>query len=527
MNIHRPPGASLRLVLMIILLVLLPVLFLSAYQIGTYSSSEQMMRDLYQRQLEVMLYSLNQYAWDVSAHWASSLRMFLNDTGLKPESGMRTFLDRTTTVESVVMADSGGEHLVLVTRNADGIAVHAIRESLMVRFRSESSRLEQLLRYRSLDYRKLEPFVLGTSGNGDSRIALIFANDSGGILPQYAGLIFKEDEFITRTLAGRLTEAAGQEFVLAVFRKGQDSALVTSGSMRNEAVMQRRDLWLFPDHEIVIASRGATLDEIVRTRLVRNVALVGVLNILLLTGVILIYRNVRAQSELARAKSTFVSNVSHELRTPLALIRMFAETLEMGRLKEEAKKQEYYRTILRETERLTHLVNNLLNFSRMEAGRKPYTLARGSLREVVAEVASTYGPHLEYEGFTPRIELPDDRLEIALDREAVAEAVLNLLDNAAKYGKERKFLQVSAGREGRTAYVEVVDHGIGIPVQYHAKVFEAFFRVPSGYVHDTKGSGLGLSLVKHIMDAHDGQIILKSVPGEGTTVRLVFPVPET
>jgi two-component system, OmpR family, phosphate regulon sensor histidine kinase PhoR len=257
---------------------------------------------------------------------------------------------------------------------------------------------------------------------------------------------------------------------------------------------------------------------------VRNTALVVVLNLFLLAGVVLVYRNVRGQIELARAKSTFVSNVSHELRTPLALIRMFAETLEMGRLKDDAKKQEYYRTILRETERLTHLVNNLLNFSRMEAGRKPYQLQACSLRDIVRSVVSTYMPHLEHAGFAPLVEIPDDECPVTADKEALAEAIINLLDNAVKYSGDQKFLRVRVARSAADARVEVEDHGIGIPQQYHEKIFEAFFRVPTGFVHDTKGSGLGLSLVSHIMNAHGGRIELESRPGQGTIVRLLFPV---
>jgi two-component system phosphate regulon sensor histidine kinase PhoR len=234
----------------------------------------------------------------------------------------------------------------------------------------------------------------------------------------------------------------------------------------------------------------------------------------------LVYRNVRAQTELAWAKSAFVSNVSHELRTPLALIRMFAETLEMGRLKDEQKKQEYYRTILRETERLTHLVNNLLNFSRMEAGRKPYQLVPCSMRDIVRDVVT---PHLQHAGFTPVMELPHDDVVVAVDREAIAEALINLLDNAVKYSGPKKYLRVKVTHTANDVRVEVEDQGIGIAPQYHTMIFEAFFRVPSGFVQDTKGSGLGLSLVKHIMDAHGGRIELESVPDKGTTVRLLFP----
>ncbi len=518
----RAPGATRRLMLLIVLLVLLPVLFLSAYQIGTYSSSEQVMRDLYRRELDVVLYSLNQYAWDVSAHWAAMLQTQMLEPGSSMDERVQAFLRRTPVVESVMTADSAGKNLRLTVRTGAAVT-RGQEDAVAAQFRSRSEPLQQLVRYRSLEYRKLEPIILRGATGSAQRIALVFANDSGTALPQFSGLLFREDEFITTVLAGRLQDAAGEEFALAVFRKGEQTAVASSGPITQNEIVQRRALWLFPDHEVVIGSRGATLDEVVHGRLVRNIVLVGILNLLLFAGVGLVYRNVRGQMELARAKSTFVSNVSHELRTPLALIRMFAETLEMGRLKDEHKKQEYYATILRETERLTHLVNNLLNFSRMEAGRKPYQPVPCSLRDVVRDVVNTYAPHLQHAGYSPLVELPEDELRARLDREAVAEAVINLLDNAVKYSGSEKFIRVKAARSAQAVFVEVEDHGIGIAPQYHTKVFEAFFRVPSGYVHDTKGSGLGLSLVKHIMDAHGGRIELESIPDSGTTMRLLFP----
>jgi two-component system phosphate regulon sensor histidine kinase PhoR len=131
-------------------------------------------------------------------------------------------------------------------------------------------------------------------------------------------------------------------------------------------------------------------------------------------------------------------------------------------------------------------------------------------------------PHLQHAGFTPVVELPRDEAVAAVDREAIAEALINLLDNAVKYSGPQKYLRVKMTRTANDVSVEITDQGIGIAPQYHTKIFEAFFRVPSGFVHDTKGSGLGLSLVKHIMDAHGGRIELESIPDEGTTVRLVF-----
>ena len=228
--------------------------------------------------------------------------------------------------------------------------------------------------------------------------------------------------------------------------------------------------------------------------------------------------------ELDKLKSDFVSMVSHELRTPLALIRMFAETLEMKRVKTEKKKQEYYSIILQETERLSRLINNILNFSRMEAEKKQYHFEPIALNEVVTGVLNTYTSHLEHEGFTTSTELAENLPIIQADREAIAEALINILDNAIKYSTADKHVKIKTGQTISMNFVEVEDHGIGIDKQHHKKIFETFYRVSTGLTNNIKGSGLGLSLVSHIMNAHGGMVELESEPGKGSTFRLLFPI---
>jgi two-component system phosphate regulon sensor histidine kinase PhoR len=232
---------------------------------------------------------------------------------------------------------------------------------------------------------------------------------------------------------------------------------------------------------------------------------------------------VKREIELSQLKSDFVSNVSHELRTPLSLIRMFGETLEMGRVPNEEKKQEYYATIVRETERLTGLVNNILNFSRMESGKKEYHFSRVDLNALVHKVLASYQAHLEHLGFELTTDIAGAVPPIHADAEAVAEALLNVMDNAIKYSNTQKTIAIRTGVSQNLVYVEVEDHGIGIPPDETSKIFEKFYRVSSGLVHEIRGSGLGLTLVRHIMDAHSGEISVQSRLGEGSTFRLSFP----
>jgi two-component system phosphate regulon sensor histidine kinase PhoR len=190
----------------------------------------------------------------------------------------------------------------------------------------------------------------------------------------------------------------------------------------------------------------------------------------------------------------------------------------------EEQKQEYYETILQETERLTRLINNILNFSRMEAGKKQYHLEPTTLNEIVIDVMKTYTSHLEHEGFKISVQLAENLPVINADHEAVAEALINILDNAIKYSATDKFIRIETGHTVESVYVEVKDHGIGIEKQHHKKIFETFYRVSTGLTNNIKGSGLGLSLVSHILHAHGGLIELESEPGKGSTFRLLFPI---
>jgi two-component system phosphate regulon sensor histidine kinase PhoR len=516
-------GSARTLGIVLLLLIVLPLILYSAFEIASLSEGEELMREIYRRQLDAILFSLNQHAWDVSSSWATQLDESIGSGDTLPDPGIARFLARTPTLDAVVEMDSSARRIRNTVRPVgDGFPVS--NNEIEACTDTARSRLDALLRFRKVDYRKLEPFVLPDAPTGDARIMILFARSVASGDPGFAGLVFQERRFIDRVIGPKIADVASGEFLVAVFRRGQDTAVIASGPVPPGTQFQRRDLWLFPGHEIGIRLLGATVDETVRTRFNRNLLLILALDLVLLGGAILIYRNVRAQMEFARLKSTFVSNVSHELRTPLALIRMYAETLEMGRLKDERKKQEYYETILRETDRLSHLVNTILNFSRMEAGKRPYKMKEVDLNELVRNVMETYRLHCEQHGIQPVVQLPDTPVTVHADADAITEAIINLIDNAIKYGGTAKHCAVRTAVWPEAAVLEVEDHGIGIAAEHHRKIFDVFYRVPAGLVHETKGSGLGLSLVRHIMTAHNGNVEVKSEPGKGSTFRLVFPV---
>ena len=270
--------------------------------------------------------------------------------------------------------------------------------------------------------------------------------------------------------------------------------------------------------------QGTSIKELGATWMRRNFIILGILAGLIVIGLLLTKRVVSKEMALAKLKSDFVSNVSHELRTPLALIRLYAETLELGRITTKEKKQEYYRIVRKESERLTGLINNILDFSRIEAGAKEYEFRETDIADLVRNTLDSYRYQIEQQGFTLKEEIDESLPAVYVDREAMARALLNLVNNALKYSQDEKFLGVKLYRENGAVKLEVEDRGIGITRREQTKIFEKFYRTGDPLVHNTKGSGLGLSLVRHITNAHGGNVRVESTPGKGSKFTLSLPL---
>jgi signal transduction histidine kinase len=274
---------------------------------------------------------------------------------------------------------------------------------------------------------------------------------------------------------------------------------------------------------LALRYKDLSIEQDVRRWEMGTLALIGFIDLMLGAGLFLVYSNVRREAHLARLKSDFVANVSHELKTPLALIRLFAETLELGRVPTEDKARQYYRVINKESQRLTQLINNILDFSRIEAGRKEYRFAPTSVARIVSDVLEAYRFQIEQQGFELSVDVEPGLPEVEADSEALGQALLNLVNNAIKYSRETKSIALSVRRAGERVAISVADKGIGVPKAEQRKIFEKFYRGEASLVHETKGSGLGLSLVEHIMEAHGGTVEIESAPGKGSTFTLVLP----
>lgn len=255
--------------------------------------------------------------------------------------------------------------------------------------------------------------------------------------------------------------------------------------------------------------------------------LIGVLLLAIVTGGWLIVADLNRQLTLAREKTDFVSNVSHELKTPLTSIRMFSELLAEGRVTDPEKRHSYLRIITAETSRLTRLINNVLDFSRMERGEKKYQLQPCDLAAVVRETLDTYRPHLETSGFVIRASLPEAPLVVQGDRDALAQVVVNLLSNAEKYSETRKDIEVQVKIHTEPlphADVCVLDRGSGVPGACAEKIFEQFYRAHDSLASGIQGSGLGLTLARRIARAHGGDVVYHARDGGGSCFILRLPL---
>jgi signal transduction histidine kinase len=384
----------------------------------------------------------------------------------------------------------------------------------------------------------------------------------------YPGLLLEIPQGLWER-GGRRHLLVGDQVVLAAVMPGPSGAPVLAALGRSEeavkrevlaktlgalegpsvlAVLDRADNQVYPSRPVDRAQRVLTVafgealptwrvalyqpDGVspvsgVRRQAMLFTAAFALLLVVIALGLGATYRVVRRESEMARLKSDFVANVSHDLKTPLSLIRMFGETLELGRAPDEATRREYYAVITRESERLTRLIDNVLDFSRIESGRQRYDIAPHPVEPVVHDVMEAFRYPLAQRGFKVDMVVAPALPDVPMDPAAVKQALGNLVDNAIKYSGERRRLVVTARAEGDRVAIEVADEGIGIPAVEAERIFEKFYRIGRSETQGSRGSGVGLALVKHIAEAHGGRVGVESRPGEGSRFTLYLPVAQS
>jgi signal transduction histidine kinase len=281
-----------------------------------------------------------------------------------------------------------------------------------------------------------------------------------------------------------------------------------------------RDVW-----RLRVGYGNQSIDEIVAAKTRPQKALLAMLALALGFGVFFVARSAAREVRLAELKSNFVSSVSHDLKTPLALIQLFAETLELGRVKSTERAGEYYRIINSEARKLTRLIDNILDFSKMEAGLRPYKVGVQDLAQLTGRVLTALESQFKQNQFTVRFDQESTVPPVLIDADAVERAIENLLTNAMKYSGESRDILVHVGTRDGLACVSVTDRGIGIPRGQQRRIFRKFYRIEADAVTGPQGCGLGLAIVDHTMRGHRGHVRVESEPDRGSTFTLCFPIP--
>lgn len=348
--------------------------------------------------------------------------------------------------------------------------------------------------------------------------------DSSGKIIAVTGMRVDEEYLIKELLPAAIDKPLREAFptdyqdvIVAVNNEQGEPIYGEERVMSEDEEAYQRFTFIFTRWFLVMRMRGMTEAQWARRNFLINLSLGTGMTLFLIGGIALTLRTAARAMKLSQMKSDFVSNVSHELRTPLASIRVFGEFLKLGRVKDATKMREYGEYIETESRRLTQLINNILDFSRIESGQKSYHFYPTDIHELVADTLKVFEVRLKQDEFTIHFEAAANLPRVAVDADAMTQALVNLLDNAVKYSGASRKITLKIDTLDEWVTISVIDHGIGIPEEDQEKVFERFHRVSTGLVHDVKGSGLGLAIVKHIVEAHGGRMALDSRPGRGST----------
>jgi two-component system phosphate regulon sensor histidine kinase PhoR len=241
----------------------------------------------------------------------------------------------------------------------------------------------------------------------------------------------------------------------------------------------------------------------------------------MILGILIIMRDISREKHLAHLRADFISNVTHELKTPLTSIQLFTESISLNRIKSQAQKKEYLQIILKETESLKRMINNILDFSKEEKGKRNYHFKQVDVTALVNDAIQDLEYWLMEKKFTLVKEI-DDGVTATVDPGALKQAIINLINNAIKFSKSRKEIIVRLNQEEEMILIQVQDKGIGIADDHKELIFNPFYRIEQKNSEEISGTGLGLSVVNDVVKAHHGKIQVDSQPNEGSTFTILF-----
>lgn len=518
---------SISAVLILLILIVIPFLIYAFLQVKSLDNDEKMADAIYEKQMEAVLFSLNQYADDMMSQW---IRRLTNENEPISKNAFNLVLGNES-IQMLVL-----RHIVTkkdsVFFNDYVEAGKNTKQEIKAWYNRKDSVMLQLTNYLSTGFQKIQSAdnwtpIDGLKPSQAGITVMIYDKDS----TLYNVLfVFEPTYWVEQMLGAKMQKIALDEFSIAVLQESKKQVnpniIYSTSSFNIDKTYVKRDLWILPDTYLAIQSKGVSFAELIRKRSRNNLYILFFSVLTLIIGAFIMIRNIRNTLKVAQLKSDFVSNVSHEIRTPLSLIRMHAETLMLGRITTDKKKQHYYEVIHHESGRLAYLVNNILDFSKIEANQKTYTMVNKDMNELVKQLYSNYAYTFKEKGVKCTLTLSLNAIPVKVDVQAFEEALSNLIENAIKYSDKEKYIAITTCIEGSYGCCKVTDKGKGIDKSIQGRIFDKFYRVEDALTQKTKGTGLGLNIVKHIMESHQGLVMVVSKLNQGSTFTLKFPIIE-
>lgn len=501
----------IRIIIILFFVVALPLTYFVVKQASNLSENEEIVQRVFDKQLETILYTVNQNSENLINWWVNQLDILVDYDGETMQKITTNIFVNNPEVEQIHFFEiSSHEELASYARSGVEKGDMQWPGSQMV---DRLSGFIQKGNYQKIQAEKEGDFV---------QLYFILKSSNNSVL---ALITVRSKTFVDRGLKPGIQQISQDRFNINIIDSTDNTYnLLSDTTLVEQQNIHQKDMLYLPGYKITISLKSATINELVTARVKRDNYIFIAMLILILAGITFVILTIRKEIKLAELKSEFVSNVSHEIRTPLALISMYTETLLMNRIKSDEKKNEYLNIIHLESNRLTDMVNHILSFSKMEKGKRTYHMTNVEINVLINQVVTHFQPHFESENVKCKVELCADNCVIAADKEAVSEALINLIENAIKYSKEKnKEITIRTRIIDSKVIVEVQDNGIGIAPKHLKYIFDKFYRVTQGNLaHKAKGSGIGLNIVKQIMDHHDAQVTVKSKEGEGSTFGLNF-----
>lgn len=507
-----------KILIALVLLILIPVGIVSVFEISKLNENEELINTVYKNQLESIVTSINSYTQDLVSNWASRIELAVKHETFSNSTILNRLRNENQTIKSIFITNEiQGIKEIFKLENAQS-SPSIIAQILL----THQKEIKQLKSYFLTNYRKIETFNIDET---TSLVYFIIEEINGSQAVCFIEL--DQKDFLQNQVSSRLQSIAQDNIIINLSRTNTQETLLSTqrDSIQPTNYDFEGNLWLFPNVSIQVSLKNQTISALAKQRAREATMLFAFVFLFLIGGIWFLYSSIKRELQLAQIKSEFISNVSHEIRTPLSLISMYIETLEMGRIKSAEKVMEYYQIINKETQRLIGIVNTILNFSKMEKGKRVFNFKECNLNNITYNLLETYESHFNLKEFDYTF-LPAENIPaIQCDSEAIAEAIINLIENAIKYSEGNKRIEIKTGVDKKYTFIEVKDFGIGISKKHQKLIFDKFYRVThDNLANKTKGTGLGLSIVNEIVKTHKGKITLHSKIDEGSAFRLYFPI---